>query len=168
MSHDHYDHNASNAISGNHEDYKFRNGEFSTHEIKFTGLPTYHDEVEGAKRGKNTMYLFDIDGISVCHCGDLGCMPSDDVMDAIRNVDILMVPVGGFYTMNLDETLRFVNAVNPSVVVPMHYHVKGLTIDEISGVEPFLNAVKRKTVNVGKTADITEIPKEKECWVFDL
>ena len=168
MSHDHYDHNASNVISGNHEDYKFRNGEFPSHEIKFTGLPTYHDEVRGAKRGKNTMYLFSVDGISVCHCGDLGCIPSDDVMDAIKNVDILMVPVGGFYTMGLEETLRFVNAVDPSVVVPMHYYVKGLTIDEISGVEPFLNAVKRKTVNVGKTVDITEIPKEKECWVFDL
>ena len=169
MSHDHYDHNASDVISGNHEDYKFRNGEFSSHGIKFTGLPTYHDEVKGAKRGKNTMYLFDIDGISVCHCGDLGCIPSDDIMNAIKNVDILMVPVGGFYTMGLEETIRFVNTVNPSVVIPMHYYVKGLTIDEISGVEPFLNAVKgRKTLNVGKTVDITEIPKEKECWVFDL
>ena len=169
MSHDHYDHNASDVISGNHEDYKFRNGEFSSHEIKFAGLPTYHDEVKGAKRGKNTMYLFSVDGISVCHCGDLGCIPSDDVMDSIKNVDILMVPVGGFYTMGLEETLRFVNAVDPSVVVPMHYYVKGLTIDEISDVEPFLNAVKgRKTVNVGKTVEINEIPKEKECWVFDL
>ena len=169
MSHDHYDHNASDVISGNHEDYKFRNGEFSSHEIKFAGLPTYHDEVRGAKRGKNTMYLFSVDGISVCHCGDLGCIPSDDVMDSIKNVDILMVPVGGFYTMGLEETLRFVNAVDPSVVVPMHYYVKGLTIDEISDVEPFLNAVKgRKTVNVGKTVEINEIPKEKECWVFDL
>ncbi len=171
MSHDHYDHNASDVISGKHEDCKFRNGDFVSHNIRFKGLPTYHDEVKGAKRGKNTMYLFSLDGVSVCHCGDLGCMPSDDVMSAVKNADILMVPVGGFYTMGLDETVKFVSKVNPSIVIPMHYHADGLTIDEISGIEPFLSRIGgRKIVKVGKSTEITKdkIPQNGECWVFDL
>lgn len=170
MSHDHYDHNASASIGGDHEDHKFHNGRFASHGIDFLGLDTYHDHHLGSRRGRNTVYLFEMDGVSVCHCGDLGCIPSDDVLDAMKGVDILMIPVGGFYTMGVDEIPKLIDIVDPKAVVPMHYHIDGLKIDEISGIDPFIGSISdRQIVNVGKTLDMNggKLPKKKECWVFD-
>ncbi len=170
MSHDHYDHNASNSIDGAHEDHMAHNGGFNSHGIDFLGLDTYHDHELGAKRGHNTMYLFRLDGISICHCGDLGCIPSEEVLKEIAGVDILMIPIGGYYTLELDEVMKLIDIINPSVVIPMHYRIGGLKIDEISDLDPFIRSVSKRTiVNIGKTIDINkdEMPIDKEIWVFD-
>lgn len=168
MSHDHFDHNASSAIKGKHEDHKFHNGEFSSHGIDFCGFPTFHDPEKGKLRGKNTVYMFSMDGVSVCHCGDLGCMPDADVIDSIRNVDMLFVPVGGKYTMPLKETIDFVRKVSPNVVVPMHYLIDGLTVD-ISGPEGFINGISLPLKKVGSSVDIEkkDIPGTAECLMFE-
>jgi len=170
MSHDHYDHNASGCIGGDHEDHKFHNGRFISHGVEFLGLDTYHDHHQGSKRGHNTVHVLKMDGISICHCGDLGCIPSEDVLDAMKGVDILMIPVGGFYTMGLEEVLKLIHIIGPKIVIPMHYHIDGLKIDEITGIEPFIDSISgRRIVNVRKTIDIDEkdIPEKDECWVFD-
>ena len=88
--------------------------------MRSVALSTWHDAVGGAERGPNTMYLFEMDGISVCHCGDLGCIPDDDTVERIREVDMLFVPVGETFTMPLPEVKRFLELVNPNVIVPMH------------------------------------------------
>ncbi len=88
----------------------------------------------------------------------------------MKGMDILMIPVGGFYTMCLEEVLKIIDIIDPRIVIPMHYHIDGLKIDEITGIEPFIDSISgRRIVNVGKTIDIDEndIPEKDECWVFD-
>ena len=121
MTHNHYDHNAVRAVRGRHDDILSREGMFTVKGLEVEGLPSWHDAVGGRERGPNTMYLFRMDDISVCHCGDLGCIPDEDVLSRIRNVDMLFVPVGETFTMPLPEVKRFLEIVNPNVIVPMHY-----------------------------------------------
>lgn len=169
MSHDHYDHNVARVISGEHKDFLGRVGKFRPGSFEIEGLPSYHDDEKGAKRGENTMYLFEMDGIRICHCGDLGAIPDDKVMKKIKNVDMLFVPVGANYTMELPEVKEFINRVDPKIIVPMHYRIFGLSI-AILPLEDFLNMVPVENVDyVGNEIDLShdELPEHSECWVFD-
>ncbi len=169
MSHDHYDHNMAYVIHGNHEDHKFHNGDFDSHGIHFTGFDTFHDKEQGTQRGKNTIYRFAMDGISVCHCGDLGDIPDERVIEQIKNVDFLFLPVGGYYTMENDDLKKFIELINPRIIVPMHYRFGGLTI-AISDVDNFLQIIPEESVvYIGSSFDIVkeDLPETKECWVFD-
>lgn len=169
MTHNHYDHNAVRVVRGRHEDFLGRNEQFSVRGMNIEGLPTWHDAVGGAERGPNTMYLFEMDGISVCHCGDLGCIPDDDTVERIREVDMLFVPVGETFTMPLPEVKRFLELVNPNVIVPMHYRVGGLSIP-ITPLDDFLDLIPDEAVDyIGNEIDVTrdDIDGMKQCWVFD-
>ena len=169
MTHNHYDHNAVRSISGKHTDVLSRNGLFDVKGFTVEGLHTYHDTTHGSERGENTMYLFEMDGISVCHCGDLGAMPEEGVLSKIRGVDILLVPTGEVFTMVLSEVRRFVEEVNPSIVIPMHYRVGGLSIP-ISPLDDFLELIPEDNIDyVGNEIDvyIDDITDLKACWVFD-
>ena len=169
MTHDHYDHNASRVVSGNHKDFMLQNGVFEVNGMRFEGLPTFHDTSNGSERGPNTMYFFEMDGISVCHCGDLGCIPSEKILDRIRNVDIIFVPTGEVFTMVLPEVKRFLELVNPNVIVPMHYRVGGLSIP-ITGIDEFLDMIPDEAVDsVGNEIDVCKEDFEgmKQCWVFE-
>lgn len=169
MTHNHYDHNAVRSISGKHTDVLSRNGLFDVKGFTVEGLHTYHDTTHGSERGENTMYLFEMDGISVCHCGDLGAMPDEGVLSKIRGVDILLVPTGEVFTMVLSEVRRFVEEVNPSIVIPMHYRVGGLSIP-ISPLDDFLELIPEDNIDyVGNEIDvyIDDITDLKACWVFD-
>ncbi len=108
-------------------------GEKTVKGVKIKGYRTYHDEVKGMKRGENTAYKFELDNISFLHLGDLGEIPSIEFGD----VDVLFVPVGGVYTLDAEGAKKVVDKIKPKIVIPMHYKVKGLSID-INGVEPFL------------------------------
>ena len=169
MSHDHYDHNASRSIQGNFKSYMMKNGRFEFRNIQFYGLSTFHDDAQGKKRGMNTMYRFTIEGMTLCHCGDLGCIPNQKVINAIKDVDFLFLPVGGVYTMQKSELRDFIEIVNPRIIIPMHYRFGGLTIN-IADVDDFLEMIPDDfTEYVGNSIDITreELPDLKECWVFD-
>lgn len=169
MTHDHYDHSAARVVSGDHKDFIGRNGKFKAGPFEVEGLETYHDEEQGAKRGMNTMYFFRMDGISICHCGDLGAIPDEKVLKKIRNVDILFVPIGANYTMGLPEVKEFIEAVDPRVIVPMHYRVLGLCI-AILPLDDFLKMVPAENVDyVGNEIDLSfdELPERSECWIFD-
>lgn len=170
MSHDHYDHNAARVIEGNHTDFKFKNGWFQAKGMSFHGYDSAHDKDGGRQRGRNTIYRFEMDGMTICHCGDLGDIPSDDVIEAIRGVDFLFIPVGGYYTMEKDDLKRFIEMVGARIIVPMHYRVGGLSIP-IASVDDFLEMIPEDFIDyVGNSIDIAadELPKNKECWVFDF
>ena len=98
-SHNHSDHNNINAVKGNFVHIN-ETGSFSKDGIEIKGVETFHDKVSGAKRGKNTIYNFKIDGMNVCHCGDLGHILNSKQIEEIGNVDILLLPVGGLVTIN--------------------------------------------------------------------
>ncbi|MBP2630371.1 MAG: putative Zn-dependent hydrolase [Firmicutes bacterium] len=126
-SHNHKDHNNISAVKGSFEHIQ-GSGVFSKDGIKIKGVATFHDKVSGAKRGKNTVYTFNIDGIDVCHCGDLGHILSSNQIEELGNVDILLLPIGGVATINATNAVQVAKQLNPTTIIPMHYRTKALGI----------------------------------------
>ena len=140
-SHDHSDHNHISAVKSSFVHIN-GTGNFSEHGIEIKGVATFHDKVSGAKKGKNTIYNFNIDGINVCHCGDLGHTLDSNLVKEIGNVDILLLPVGGGFTIDAFDAVNVMKQLNPTVVIPMHYRTKalgalGLAFDK---VDKFISA----------------------------
>ncbi|MBL4935581.1 MBL fold metallo-hydrolase [Clostridium sp. YIM B02515] len=126
-SHDHSDHNYIQAVKSGFVHIN-ETGSFSEYGIEIKGVETFHDKVSGAKKGKNTIYNFKIDGINVCHSGDLGHTLNSKLVKEIGNVDILLLPVGGGYTIDAFEAVNVMKQLNPTVVIPMHYRTKALGV----------------------------------------
>ncbi len=124
ISHQHEDHNNAKAVSGNLSDMPFvidQAGEYEIKGIAVSTIKTWHDNKQGEDRGENIIYRFDIEGLSVVHLGDLGHILSDEQLEQIGNVDILMIPVGGIYTLNAASASKVVRQIEPRIVIPMHY-----------------------------------------------
>ncbi len=120
-------------------------GEYEIGGVLVLGIPTFHDNVNGAERGKNTVYLMEIDEISVLHCGDLGHMLSASALEEIGNVDVLLVPVGDKTTIGATTAAELVRRLEPKVVIPMHYPVNSM--DAIfEPVDRFLKEVGVKEI----------------------
>lgn len=136
-SHGHYDHAATETvtiISG------------GTSPFTVTEIPTFHDEVQGAKRGENTIRMFEAAGIRVAHLGDLGHPLSEAQLAPLRGVDVLLIPIGGVYTMDPFEAKQLADAVGAAVTVPMHYRRGELGFDNIADVEDFLSRFDSRAV----------------------
>ena len=118
MSHDHFDHNNVAAVGGGPEAVK---GTAEVKGIKFSGTPTYHDESGGKERGNNTIFCFEVDGVRVCHLGDLGHPLSDKEVAEVGKVDVLLIPVGGNYTIDAKVATDVCRRLAPKVIIPMHY-----------------------------------------------
>ncbi|MEK7495325.1 MAG: MBL fold metallo-hydrolase [Patescibacteria group bacterium] len=124
ISHNHKDHNQFKNVSGiNGVDPLIIDmpGEFEKLGVRIFGFQSFHDKTHGSERGENIMYKFESEGISVLHCGDLGEVPDENFLETIGEVDILMVPVGGIYTIDAEEAVSLVKKIEPSIVIPMHY-----------------------------------------------
>lgn len=121
VSHHHPDHNKTDLITGNPLIIDWP-GEFEKQNVRVSGYQSYHDKNKGADRGENTMFKIESEGISILHCGDLGHVPDEGFMEDIGEVHILLVPVGGFYTIDAQEAVKVVRKVEPSIVIPMHYN----------------------------------------------
>ncbi|MDD5039052.1 MAG: MBL fold metallo-hydrolase [Dehalococcoidales bacterium] len=134
VSHEHGDHNNVAAVRGNP---KVIRETTKARDIDFRGIPTYHDAVSGSKRGKNTVFCFDVDGIRVCHLGDLGHQLDDKEAISIGKVDILLVPVGGNYTIDSRIATEVCNKLATKVVIPMHYKNQKCNYP-IAGIDEFL------------------------------
>ncbi|MBZ4664152.1 MAG: fold metallo-hydrolase [Caloramator sp.] len=135
-SHNHYDHNFTDCLSG---DYTIVNkvGNFYIKDIAIRGVHTYHDEEQGAKRGDNIVYVFDVDGKKVCHLGDLGHRLTKAQIEMIGDVDVLLIPVGGIYTIDAEAARDVCESLNAKVIIPMHYKTKPLKF-ELNSVDKFL------------------------------
>jgi len=138
VSHDHADHNNVAAVQGNP---KVVRGAVEVKGIKFNGIPTYHDDAGGGKRGKNTIICFEVDGIRVCHLGDLGHQLSDSQLAELGKVDVLLIPVGGFYTIDAKVATQLGDRLKPKVIIPMHFKTDKCDYP-IAGVEEFLRGKK--------------------------
>jgi len=129
VSHDHKDHNEVKAVispTTGAPTVIDMPGEFEKLGVRIFGFRSFHDKVKGAERGDNVMYKFEIEGMSVLHCGDLGAVPEDSFLDLIGDVDILLVPVGGKYTLDAVEAAELVKKIEPALIIPMHYGQKDL------------------------------------------
>lgn len=140
VSHDHFDHSNVAAVRGNPKVVKGA----VTVKIKgvaINGIPSYHDEVGGKKRGGNVIFCFEVDGIRVCHLGDLGHLLGDKQVTDIGKVDILLVPVGGYYTIDGKAATQVCSQLKPKVIIPMHWNNKW-SFSEIASVDKFLQGKK--------------------------
>jgi len=144
-----------------------QSGEFSVAKAKIKGISSYHDENFGKLRGKNIIYVVEIEGLRFCHLGDLGHVPTDAQVKDIGEVDVLFVPVGGTYTIDATGATKTIEKIKPKIAVPMHYAVKGLKV-KIAGVEEFLREKKNVRRLETDEFEITKekLPKEIEIWVF--
>jgi len=134
--HDHEDHNNINACKGAF--VVTGPGEYEIKDVSIQGLSSFHDDVEGKERGKNTIYVIDVESMRLCHLGDLGQDElSSDQVSKIGNVDILFVPVGGVYTIGAKAAAKVVSQIEPRIVIPMHYLLAGLKF-KLHKVDEFL------------------------------
>ena len=119
MSHEHHDHNEESQIIGEpvilHGDMPLELGG-----LKVAAYASYHDDAQGAKRGANHIRVFEAEGLKVVHMGDQGCMPAKEILDAIAGADVLLIPVGGTYTLDAKEAKEVIERIAPKCVVPMH------------------------------------------------
>jgi L-ascorbate metabolism protein UlaG (beta-lactamase superfamily) len=137
VSHSHTDHNNVAAVKGNPEVVD-QAGRSEAKGIEFNGVASYHDDAGGSLRGNNTIFCFAVDGIRVCHLGDLGHLLDDNQLKEIGEVDILLIPVGGKFTIDGKAATEVCDQLKPRVIIPMHYRTeKG--IPGISGVDGFLS-----------------------------
>jgi len=136
----HSDHNNVDGIRGN--PYKVTGMlAVEVKGVKFEGIPTYHDEAMGTLRGSNTIICFEVDGIRVCHLGDLGHQLSDTQVAELGSVDILLIPVGGYYTIDAKVAGQVCDRLKPKVVIPMHFKNNKCAYP-IAGVDKFLKGKK--------------------------
>ena len=121
VSHDHPDHARPDLVQGAPLIIDWP-GEFEKNGVRIFGYKSWHDKEKGAQRGENILFKIEIENISILHCGDMGVIPDDKLLDEIGEVDILLVPVGGHYTIDSSEAISFIKAVEPSIAIPMHYN----------------------------------------------
>lgn len=136
MSHDHGDHAATHLVGGSPIIIK-GNGKFVANEVEFLGVGTYHDDVRGEKRGKNTVFVIGADGLRIAHFGDLGHVLSSDQAAEIGAVDVALLPIGGLYTIDAAQAWKVADQVSAQIVVPMHYSNEKCLFP-IAGVEGFV------------------------------
>jgi len=156
VTHDHGDHNKINAASG---DYLLVNEakEYSCGDVSISGIKTFHDKVNGKKRGPNIIFRFKMDGLTICHCGDLGHLLTAEQVKEIGQVDILIVPVGGRMTLDGAEAAQVMRQLKATVGIPMHYSTKALgLLGKIifAKADKFVQAAGQRTTEVS-TLDVT-------------
>ena len=139
VSHEHGDHSNVAAVKGNPEVVS-QATEVSG--IEFKAIPTYHDEAGGKQRGKNTIFCFVVDGVKVCHLGDLGHRLSDKQVADVGPVDVLLIPVGGYYTIDAGVATEVCNRLKPRIIIPMHYKNERCAFP-IAAVDEFLRGKER-------------------------
>lgn len=152
-SHDHHDHNYRKGVTL----LPKRDCPFSIREIA-----SFHDEARGALRGPNTIRCFTADGVTVCHLGDLGHLLNAEQVRKIGRADVLLIPVGGFFTIDPKQAKEVAEQLSPRCTVPMHYRDASCGLPEVGGVEPFLKQYAAADVQRldGNTFEVTPgLPK---------
>lgn len=163
ISHSHYDHNNVESLAAANPFIIEGPGEYEVKGINILGVASFHDAKEGKERGKNTAYIIEMEGIKICHLGDIGqAKLTNEQLELIDGIDILMVPVGGIYTVNGEEAADIINQIEPKIVIPMHYKIPGLTI-KLDGVEEFLKEMGSSKVQPVEKLTIKkkELPEEE-------
>ena len=145
VTHSHSDHNNIKAVKG--APFIISGpGEYEVKEVFIKGIPSFHDDSEGKERGVNTIYTISAEGLIFCHLGDLGQKQlTDEQLEKIGNVDILMIPVGGQFTISSQEAQRIISQIEPKIVIPMHYELPKLKI-KLEDVGKFLKIMGKNSI----------------------
>lgn len=171
ISHGHPDHNYSEAVL-NDPLVISGPGEYEVKGARIVGIPSFHDDQKGATRGKNILFRITIDGLSFLHCGDLGHLLTDAEIENLEEIDVLLVPVGGLYSLNSTQAIALIKQIEPSIVIPMHYHVEGLNSKIFEGLAPvsqFLKEIGKESVVPVPKLNITKdkLPLEQTVVVLE-
>lgn len=144
ITHDHHDHNNKKAVKGS--PFLIDGpGEYEVKDVFIQGIPAFHDDSHGKERGQNTIYTLETEELRLCHLGDLGQKElTPEQLEKIGDIDILMIPVGGVYTIDAKEAVKIISQLEPRIVIPMHYAVPKLKI-RLDGLDAFLKVMGRKT-----------------------
>ena len=167
ISHAHPGHSYFEAITN---DCKVINGP-GEYELKgnfITGIATFHDADKGNKLGRNTVYLIEADGLNLCHLGDLGHTPDSDLKEALGDIDVLFLPVGGVTTITGSMAAEIVRSLSPKVVIPMHYKTS-IGTAELESAEKFLKELGLREVVTQPKLTITRanVPSTSQVVVLD-
>lgn len=162
ITHNHFDHNNVKAVSGQ-PFIASGPGEYDIKGIFIQGIPAFHDNVQGKERGRTTIYTIGAEEIKLCHLGDLGQKElTAEQLDKIGDVDILMIPIGGFFTIDAQEAVKIMAQIEPKIIIPMHYRIPNLNI-KLDGLDKFLKIVGiRKIEPLSKfSIKAKDLPKEE-------
>jgi L-ascorbate metabolism protein UlaG (beta-lactamase superfamily) len=165
--HDHADHNYTKDLPGTPQIVK-GSGSKTAKGISMKGISTYHDPSQGSERGANTIFTLKIDNLQLCHLGDLGHLLSDKELAEIGPVDILLIPVGGFFTIDPKEATRVAEQIKPKILIPMHFKTAKCGFP-IAPVEDFLKGktnMKRPKASEA-TFDKATLPQQMEIVVLE-
>jgi len=156
ISHEHPDHNNLKAVSGSPFLIKGP-GEYEIKEVYIQAIPAFHDNSQGKQKGENTIYTIEAEEMKLCHLGDLGQKElTSEQLESIGDVDILMIPVGGIYTISAKEAMKIMSQIEPKIIIPMHYQLPKLKI-KLEGLDKFL-----KTVGVKKLEPLPKLSIKKK------
>lgn len=174
-SHEHSDHNHVQMAKGNPKVIRglaeggkaWAKVEERVGPVRITTVPTFHDASGGSERGRNAVFIFEVDGLRVAHAGDLGHALDADQTRAIGRPDVLMIPVGGYYTIGPKEADAVIAALNPRVVIPMHYKTEVNSGWPIGALDDFAGG-KAKLSRQGHTVSLSPetLPPEVVVWVL--
>jgi len=167
VSHQHDGHSYVQGI-GDEPKVVTRPGEYEIRGVLIIGIATFHDEEKGANRGKNTIYLMEIDEVTVCHLGDLGHVLTADQVEETGNVDVLLLPVGGVSTINAPLAAEVVRQLEPKAVVPMHYKTPAISW-ELGTVDRFLKELGANQISPRPKLSFTKssLPISTQVFLLD-
>jgi L-ascorbate metabolism protein UlaG (beta-lactamase superfamily) len=174
VSHQHQDHNSVNQVKGTARRNKpfivDKPGEYEVGGISVFGVPTFHDDDQGTQRGANIIFTTVMEGVKVCHLGDLGHEPTQDQIAEIGSIDVLMVPVGGVFTLDPIRAVKVTHMFEPAYVIPMHYKTPDHNQDvfsQLATLDEFLKAYGSESKPTAKlTVESSRLPEETELVVL--
>jgi len=147
VTHSHADHNNTKGVGGN--PFLIQEpGEYEIKKVFVQGVSAWHDQKQGQERGPNTIYIIEAEDLRLCHLGDLGQKElTDEQMDKIGDVDILMIPIGGVSTISAKEAIKIMSQIEPRIIIPMHYQIPKLkTKIKLEGLDKFLKVMGIKKI----------------------
>jgi len=164
ITHEHSDHNFVKGLKGSPKLVR-ESGELRG--IKIKALPAFHDDRQGAERGKNLLFSFLVDGIRVAHLGDLGHMLDQQQVDQLEHPDVLLIPVGGTFTIDADHAFRLTNMIKPKIAVPMHFKTEKVDFpikpaEKFSELFTKVKKLEQSEVEISKSG----LPQTTEVWVL--
>jgi len=167
ISHDHPGHNNAKAVKGNPHVIKGP-GEYEISGIFIFGISTFHDKRKGRDRGVNVAYLIEMEGVSICHLGDLGHVLTQSEAEALSEVDVLLIPVGGTSTLTAGAAAEVINLIEPRLVIPMHYKTPGIRM-RLASVTRFLQEMGIKKLVPEESLKITasSLPDETRVVLLE-
>jgi len=150
VSHKHADHDGVDGLPGS-PTILDQAGKTSANGIAIEGINSFHDKTGGSQRGGNIIFCFKVDGIKVCHLGDLGHFPDEAIMAKLSDVDILLIPVGGTFTIDAAEASAIVAHIGPKLAIPMHFKTPKVGFD-LAGVDAF--TAGKSNVEIAVSAEV--------------